>query len=136
MIPELPPELRTKFHYDPDIAKAALDKERREISAVKVQMAGELAQSKLSESQEKQYQAPVELWQKSLVTIKGKIQQITEDGILLFRENDTHPVFIKDADPGGYVDGDIVSIQAAPPDEAASAPAFGKESAVEATVVE
>ena len=114
MIPELPPELRTKLHYDPDNAKAALENEQREISALNVQRAAELAQSKLSESQEKQYQAAVELWQKSLATIKGKIQQITEDGIFLYRENDTHPVFIKHADPGGYVDGDIVSIQAAP----------------------
>jgi len=114
MIPELPPELRTKLHYDPDNAKAALENEQREISALNVQKAAELALSKLSESQEKQYQAAVELWQKSLATIKGKIQQITEDGIFLYRENDTHPVFIKHADPGGYVDGDIVSIQAAP----------------------
>ena len=115
MIPELPPELRTKLNYDPDNARAALEKEQREISALSVQRAAELAQSKLSESQEKQYQAAVELWQKSLVTITGKIQQITEDGIYLYRENDTHPVFIKHADPGGvYVDGDIVSIKAAP----------------------
>ena len=103
MIPELPPELRTKLHYDPDNAKAALENEQREISALNVQRAAELAQSKLSESQEKQYQAAVELWQKSLATIKGKIQQITEDGIFLYRENDTHPVFIKHADPGGAV---------------------------------
>jgi len=109
MMPELPKELRDKLNYDPDQAQNLLDKEQRATAAMNAQMAAELAKVNVTEAEKKAYQSAFEAWQKSLVTIKGRISQITEDGILLYRENDNHPVFIKHADPGGYVDGDVNS---------------------------
>jgi len=114
MIPELPPEVRSKIKYDSDEAAKQLQNEQRTTADASAMSAREIEAARKRDTEQKAYDAALEAWQKSLVTIRGTLQQVTEDGILVFRENDKHPVFIKHADPGGYVDGDIVSIQAAP----------------------
>ena len=113
-IPELPPEVRAKIKYDSDEAAKLLQNEQRRIAEMNVRAARELAESGKRDTEDKEAYATREAWQNALQRVSGKITQITEDGVFILQDNANHVVFIKHANAGNYVDGDYVSVFAAP----------------------
>lgn len=114
MIPELPPELRAKIKYDSDEAAKLLQNEQRSTAQMNVLAARDIAESRKRDTEEKEAYATREAWQKSLQRMSGKITQITDEGVFILQDNAEHVVFIKHANAGNYVDGDYVSVFAAP----------------------
>lgn len=79
-----------------------------------VRAARGIAESGKRDGEEKEAYAAREAWQNSLQRVSGKITQITDEGVFILQDNANHVVFIKHVNAGNYVDGDYVSVFAAP----------------------
>ena len=114
MIPDLPPELRAQFKYGSDEAAKLLQNEQRSTAEMTVRAAREITESGKRAAEQREADAARQAWQNSLQRVSGKITQITDEGVYILQDNADHVVFIKHANAGNYVDGDYVSIFAAP----------------------
>jgi hypothetical protein len=110
----LPPELRAKIKYDSDEAAKLLQNEQRSTAQMNVLAARDIAESRKRDAEEKETYATREEWQKALQRVSGKITQITDEGVFILQDNADHAVFDKHVNAGNYVDGDYVSVFAAP----------------------
>jgi len=110
MIPDLPPELRAQFKYDADAANKALADEKAQADA---RIAAQIVQQASHAGLNAQAQADQD-WKRSLVRVTGTIFQITTDGVFIRLSVGDQLVFVKHANPGNCIDGDFVSVEAAP----------------------
>lgn len=102
-IPELPPELRATFQYDPEKAKKLLATEQGTILTTNAVVEADTSRDVARAA-----------WNKSKIRLSGTIVQITSEGVLMREFGKDQVIFIKHAAIGNHADGDFVSIDAAP----------------------
>jgi hypothetical protein len=101
MIPDLPPELRAQFKYEPRVAKQVIADERDEASISRDRAEAEEAHRQL-----------VGRWRAAAFRLQGKILQVNNEGLLLTGTGFGDPIFVKNVDARHSVDGDWVSVLA------------------------
>ena len=105
MIPELPPELRAKFQYDPEKARQRLLSEQKQLEATNSAIQSGIAGLTAKEACEK-----------SKIRLEGKIIQVMENSILLRQTNafGDPTILIRHVSTTNHADGDRVAINAVP----------------------
>jgi len=103
MIPDLPPELRTKFKYVPDAAKQTVVDEKDQAESRHAQEAAEAAHIR-----------ELNIWNRAAVLLSGKILSVERDGVLLSGTGFGDVIFVKNIDVTNLVDNQMISVAALP----------------------